>query len=84
MLARSPIGLRASRYRFSPDDYTQMAAVWNGKHPETGDDLVLEDGHPEGVVPSDPPPEPAAFAPDYEPEEIAKIAEKLKKDAGIS
>jgi len=77
-------GAHTKLYRFSPDDYTQLAAVWNGTHPETGDDLVVEDGHPEGVAPNDPPPEPAVFAPDYKPEEIAEIAAKLKKKAGIS
>ncbi|HEY7632506.1 MAG TPA: manganese catalase family protein [Thermoleophilaceae bacterium] len=71
-------------YRFSPNDYNQIAAVFNGKHPETGDELEVVDGPPEGAEPGDLPPQPQAFVPDYEPEEIKKIAEKLKEKAGIS
>ena len=33
-------------YRFSPDDYQELAAVFNGPHPETGDELVVVDGSP--------------------------------------
>ena len=34
-------------YRFSPDDYLEIAAVFNGPHPETGEDLeVVERGAP--------------------------------------
>jgi len=77
-------GSHTKLYRFSNNDYTQIAAVWNGTHPETGDDLTVEDGLPEGVVPNDPPAEPSVFAPDYAPEEIAEIASKLKEKAGIS
>jgi manganese catalase len=71
-------------YRFSPNDYGQIAAVFNGKHPETGDELEVVDGPPEGAEPGDLPPQPKAFAPDYEPEEISKIADRLRKAAGIS
>ena len=28
-------------YRFSPDDFQEIAAVFNGPHPETGEDLVV-------------------------------------------
>ena len=65
-------------YRFSPDDYKEIVAVFNGPHPETGEDLIVEDGPPEGAEPNDLPPQPAVFAPDYAPEEIAEIAKKLK------
>jgi Mn-containing catalase len=65
-------------YRFSPDDYKEIVAVFNGPHPETGEDLVVEQGPPEGAEPNDLPPQPAVFAPDYAPEEIAEIAKKLK------
>jgi Mn-containing catalase len=71
-------------YRFSPSDYHELAAVWNGQHPETGEDLVVIDDPPEGVVPTDLPAQPAVFAPDYAPEEIADIAEMLRKRAGLS
>jgi manganese catalase len=70
-------------YRFSPQDYQELAAVFNGPHPETGEDLVVVDEAPEGVPPRDLPPQPAVFAPDYAPEEIAEIATKLREQAGL-
>ena len=70
-------------YRFSPDDYQELAAVFNGTNPETGEDLIVFDQAPEGVPPRDLPPQPAVFAPDLEPEEIAEIAKKLRKKAGL-
>ena len=65
-------------YRFSPEDYHELAAVFNGPHPETGEELVVVDEAPEGAPAHDLPPQPAVFAPDYTPEEIAEIAEKLR------
>jgi Mn-containing catalase len=70
-------------YRFSPEDYQELAAVFNGPSPETGEDLVVFDEAPEGVPPRDLPPQPAVFAPDYTPEEISEIAEKLRRKAGL-
>jgi Mn-containing catalase len=70
-------------YRFSPDDYKEVIAVFNGPHPETGEDLEVVDGPPEGSLPNDLPPQPAVFAPDYAPEEIAEIAQRLRKAAGL-
>jgi Mn-containing catalase len=70
-------------YRFSPSDYQELAAVFNGPHPETGDELVVVDEAPEGVPPRDLPAQPAVFAPDYAPEEIAEIATKLRQKAGL-
>jgi hypothetical protein len=35
------------------------------------------------VPPRDLPPQPAVFAPDYAPEEIAEIATKLRQRAGL-
>jgi Mn-containing catalase len=70
-------------YRFSPKDYQELIAVWNGPHPETGEDLVVEAGPPEGALFNDLPAQPAVFAPDYEPEEIAEIAKRLRQQAGL-
>jgi Mn-containing catalase len=70
-------------YRFSPSDYLELAAVFNGPHPETGEDLVVIDEAPEGVPPRDLPPQPAVFAPDAFPEEISEIARKLRERAGL-
>jgi Mn-containing catalase len=70
-------------YRFSPSDYQELAAVFNGPNPETGEELVVVDEAPEGVPPRDLPPQPAVFAPSYAPEEIAEIASKLRERAGL-
>jgi Mn-containing catalase len=70
-------------YRFSPGDFKEIAAVFNGTHPETGDELEVVDGPPEGAAPNDLPPQPKAFVPDFHPEEIAEIAAKLRKAAGM-
>ncbi|HJU46580.1 MAG TPA: manganese catalase family protein [Gaiellaceae bacterium] len=70
-------------YRFSPSDYQELAAVFNGPHPETGEELEVIDEAPEGVPAVDLPAQPAVFAPDYAPEEIAEIAAKLRVKAGM-
>jgi len=76
-------GEGAKLYRFSQEDYNELAAVWTGTHPETGEALEVVDGPPEGALPQDLPPQPAVFAPDYAPEEIAEIAQRLRRAAGL-
>jgi Mn-containing catalase len=72
-------------YRFSESAYHEAAAVFNGPHPETGEDLVVADEpHPEGAPATDLPPQPAVFAPDYAPEELTEIVQKLRAKAGLS
>ncbi len=70
-------------YRFSPSDYVELAAVFNGPNPETGEELVVVDEAPEGFPANDLPAQPAVFAPDYAPEEIQEIAQRLRKQAGL-
>jgi Mn-containing catalase len=70
-------------YRFSPEDFRELAAVFNGPHPETGEELEVVESAPEGAPAFDLPAQPAVFAPDYAPEEIAEIAAKLRRDAGL-
>src|ERR1700710_2477875 len=61
-------------YRFSPDDFNELSAVFNGPHPETGEDLVIaEETHPEGALANDLPPQTAVFAPGPEPGEIEEM-----------
>jgi Mn-containing catalase len=76
-------GLHQRLYRFSPSDYKELAAVWNGPHPETGDELYVVDDAPEGYPPFDLPAQEGVFAPDYAPEEISEIARKLRTAAGL-
>ncbi|MEA2274527.1 MAG: Mn-containing catalase [Solirubrobacteraceae bacterium] len=76
-------GKHLKLYRFSPDDYQELAAVFTGPHPETGEPLEVVDHAPDGFPMHDLPSQPAVFAPDYAPEEIKEIAQKLRKTAGL-
>src|SRR3982751_3325988 len=60
-------GEHTKLYRFSPSDYLELAAAFNGQHPETGEDLIVVDDAPEGVPAFDLPPQEGVFAPDYAP-----------------
>ena len=71
-------------YRFSPEDYKEIVAVFKGPHQETGEELVVADEAPEGFPPPEAGPETDVFAPDYAPDDIAEIAQKLRKDAGLA
>jgi len=71
-------------YRFSEDAFREVSAVFNGLHPETGEELtVAEEPNPEGAAAHDLPPQPDVFAPSYAPEEIVEIAQKLRQKAGL-
>jgi len=71
-------------YRFSPDDYRQLAAVFNGNHPETGEPLEVVDEDPSArPLPQDLPAQNDVFAPGYSTEEVREIADKLRKQAGL-
>jgi Mn-containing catalase len=72
-------------YRFSPEDFQEIKAVFNGPHPETGEELIIaEEVHPEGAPAYDLPPQPAVFAPGPDPEMLAEVSAKLRKAAGLS
>ncbi len=77
-------GEHTKLYRFSPSDYHELAAVFTGPHPETGDPLQVVDEAPEGFPAFDLPAQEGVFAPGYEPEEIAEIARRLREKAGLS
>jgi len=76
-------GSHLTLYRFTPDDYTEVVAVFKGAHPETGEELRVEHPAPEGFPWPDAPAEEDVFAPDYAPGEIAQIAQKLREEAGL-
>jgi len=72
-------------YRFSEEAYAEVGAVFNGPHPETGEDLeIAGEPQPEGAEAHDLPAQPAVFAPGFEPEEIVEIAGKLRSKAGFA
>ncbi|MCW3010375.1 MAG: manganese catalase family protein [Solirubrobacterales bacterium] len=76
-------GEHTKLYRFSPTDYHEMAAVWNGNHPETGDPLAVVDTPPEGFIPNDLPAATAVTTPDWNPDDIAEISQRLREAAGL-
>jgi Mn-containing catalase len=76
-------GEHAKLYRFSPSDYHRIAEVFNGPHPETGDELQVVDDDPSTRPPAqDLPAQTAVFAPSWAPEEIEEIAQNLREKAG--
>lgn len=68
-------------YRFSPDDYAEMAGIWGrGEQALPGDppgELEVVDGPPEGGKIHDLTGVASAFTPDYAPEEMFEVAQKL-------
>ncbi|MBL9148176.1 MAG: manganese catalase family protein [Phycisphaerae bacterium] len=56
-------GLHRILYRFSPDDYRELGAIWSGEHPEDGGQLRVVDGPPEGGEVPDLDEEPQLTAP---------------------
>ena len=70
-------------YRFSPNDYAEMAGIWgNGEQALPTDppgDLEVVDGMPEGGKIHDLTGMASAFTPDYAPEEMFEVAQKLYK-----
>jgi Mn-containing catalase len=68
-------------YRFSPNDYAEMASIWgNGEMALPGDppgELEVVAGMPEGGKIHQLVGVPSAFTPDYAPEEMFEIAKKL-------
>jgi Mn-containing catalase len=70
-------------YTFSPNDYKEMSGIWgNGQVALPLDppgELEVVDGMPEGGKIHQLVGVPSAFTPDYAPEEMFEIAEKLYK-----
>jgi Mn-containing catalase len=77
-------GLHLTLYRFSPHDYREVAAVFKGVHPETGEQLRVQHPAPEGFPWPSAPAEEDVFAPDFAPGEIAEIASRLRAEAGLA
>ncbi len=70
-------GLHTIMYRYSLHDYNRLGEIWNGPHPEDGQELRVVDGFPEGVPYPDLPAEPQLAAPYGDPEMFADIAKKM-------
>lgn len=70
-------GIHRRLYRFSPEDYREIARIWHGPAPAGDGELEVVDGPPPGGPIPDLPEFPEEFAPGIAPEELAEIAKKL-------
>ncbi len=71
-------GLHTIMWRFSPTDYTQLATIWNGPHPEDGQELVVRDEMPQGFPAPELPEEPQLSSPgEIDPEMLQHYAKVL-------
>jgi Mn-containing catalase len=70
-------GAHRQLYRFSPNDYKDIRSIWQGTHPQDGQPLEVIDGAPQGGNLADLAGIGSSFAPEYQPEEIFEIAQKL-------
>jgi Mn-containing catalase len=73
-------GLHGKLYRFSPDDFKDIGAIWYGEHPIDGTPLEVVDDIPEGGQQWDPPEEPAVSSPGLHPEELQEMAQRLMQN----
>jgi Mn-containing catalase len=68
-------------YRFSTGDYDEIKAIWQGDALDGSGPLEVRDGPPEGGPQFDLDAAPEAFIPDYHPQEIMEMAQKLYQKA---
>jgi Mn-containing catalase len=68
-------------YRFSTGDYDEIKAIWQGQALDGSGPLEVRDGPPEGGPQYDLDAASEAFIPDYHPQEILEMAQKLYQKA---
>jgi Mn-containing catalase len=71
------MGSHRRLYRFSPNDYRTIGSIWSGDSRDGSGPLEVVDGPPQGGNLADLAGISSAFSPEYEPEEIFDIANKL-------
>jgi len=64
-------------YRFSTNDYDEIKTIWQGQALDGSGPLEVRDGPPEGGPQYDLDAASEAFVPDYHPQEILEMAQKL-------
>jgi len=74
-------GVHRKLYRFSPDDYRGIAEIWTGQSPDGTGRLEVVDGPPEGGAMYDLAAIPEEFAPEFHPQDLFEMAQKLYKAA---
>jgi Mn-containing catalase len=75
-------GLHQILFRFSPDDYREIASIWTGAHPEDGSELRVVDGPPPGAAPPNLPAEPqltSPVGPALDPSMLQEYAKRIFK-----
>jgi Mn-containing catalase len=70
-------GLHRVLFRFSPEDYTRVGEIWNGAHPEDGQELFVKDEIPEGAPWPELDEEPQLVSPGVDPEMIEYFSKAL-------
>jgi Mn-containing catalase len=70
-------GMHRRLYRFSPNDYKEVGFIWNGTTLDGKEQLEVMDGPPVGGDMKDYEGISEAFIPEYQPEEIFEMAQKL-------
>ena len=70
-------GLHRILFRFSPEDYTRVGEIWNGPHPEDGEEVTVSDEIPEGAPWPELDDEPQLVSPGVDPEMIQHFANVL-------
>ena len=68
-------------YRFSTGDYDEIRAIWQGQALDGSGPLEVRDGPPEGGPQYDLDAASEAFIPDYHPQEILEMAQRLYQKA---
>ncbi len=68
-------------YRFSTGDYDEIRQIWQGDALDGSGPLEVRDGPPEGGAMQPLEAIPEAFIPDYHPQEILEMAQKLYQKA---
>ncbi|HYG23611.1 MAG TPA: manganese catalase family protein [Verrucomicrobiae bacterium] len=70
-------GLHRILFRFSPEDYTRVGEIWNGPHPEDGEELIVENKIPEGAPWPELDDEPQLSSPGVDPDMIQYFAKAM-------
>lgn len=77
------MGIGNKLYTFSPNDYKDIVLIWNGQNPQTGAQLEVIQGSPQGAPMPDLSGLPEEFAPGISQEDFIEIARRLQKNAGL-
>jgi Mn-containing catalase len=70
-------GLHRVLFEFNTGDYKRAGEIWNGPHPEDGQELEVRNEIPEGFEWPDLDEEPQLVSPGVDPEMLAYFAKKL-------